>query len=162
MSRTEGPSTESLTKRASSTRMTGMRISIMEILLLMMLLLCQQNCRLHLGPRLTNHPSTQCMTDTPDELRSNHIFIWWQYCSHGEILRHGSKKCCTNLVLFSSAKNNYIVAKDEGHAHHQLPRVSDEASHCSSFVPVHSGSRRIPSGVCPKVLTTEGTGANDA
>jgi hypothetical protein len=32
MSRTEGPSTESFTKRASSTRMTGMRISIMEIL----------------------------------------------------------------------------------------------------------------------------------
>jgi hypothetical protein len=37
--------------------MTGMRISIMEILLLMMLLLYQQNCRLHLGPRLTNHPA---------------------------------------------------------------------------------------------------------
>jgi hypothetical protein len=35
------PSTESFTKRVSSTRMTGMRISIMEILLLMMLLLCQ-------------------------------------------------------------------------------------------------------------------------
>jgi hypothetical protein len=50
MSRTEGLSTESFIKRASSTRMTGMRISIMEILLLMMLLLCQQNCRLHLGP----------------------------------------------------------------------------------------------------------------
>jgi hypothetical protein len=57
MSRTEGPSTESFTKRASSMRMTGMRISIMEILLLMMLLLYQQNYRLHLGPRLTNHLS---------------------------------------------------------------------------------------------------------
>jgi hypothetical protein len=50
MSRTKGPSTESFTKRASSTKMTGMKISIMEILPLMMLLLCQQNCRLHLGP----------------------------------------------------------------------------------------------------------------
>jgi hypothetical protein len=48
----------SFTKKASSTRMTGMRISIIEILLLMMLLLCQQNCRLHLGPCLINHPSS--------------------------------------------------------------------------------------------------------
>jgi hypothetical protein len=40
MSKTEGPSTESFTKRASSTRMNGMRISIMETLLSMMLLLC--------------------------------------------------------------------------------------------------------------------------
>jgi hypothetical protein len=62
-------STESFTKRASSTRMTGMRISIMEILLLMMLLLYQQNCRLHLGPRLTNHLSSQCMMDT--QIQSN-------------------------------------------------------------------------------------------
>jgi hypothetical protein len=62
-SRTRGPSTESFTKRALLTRMTGMRISIMKILFLMMLLLCQQNCRLHLGPRLTNHPNSQCMMD---------------------------------------------------------------------------------------------------
>jgi hypothetical protein len=40
MSKTEGPNIESYTKRAFSTRMIGMRISIMEILLLMMLLLC--------------------------------------------------------------------------------------------------------------------------
>jgi hypothetical protein len=55
---------ESFIKRASSTRMTGMRISIMEILLLMMLLLCQQNCKLHLGPRPTSHLSFPCTTDT--------------------------------------------------------------------------------------------------
>jgi hypothetical protein len=54
------------------------------------------------------------------------------------------------------------MTKAEGHAHHQLPRVSDKAGHCSSIVPVHSGSQRIPSGVCPKVLMTEGTGANGA
>jgi hypothetical protein len=36
--------------------MTGMRTSTMEILPLTMLLLCQLNCRLHLGPRLTNQP----------------------------------------------------------------------------------------------------------
>jgi phosphoglycerate dehydrogenase-like enzyme len=40
----------------------GMKISIMEILLLMILLLCRQNCRLHLGPSLTNHPSSPCTT----------------------------------------------------------------------------------------------------
>ena len=63
------PQYRELHKRASSTRMTGMKISIMEILLLMMFLLCQQNCRLHLGPSLTNHHSSQCMTDT--QIRSN-------------------------------------------------------------------------------------------
>jgi hypothetical protein len=69
MSKINGPSTESFTKRASSTRMNGMKISIMEILLLMMLLLCQQNCRLHLSPRLTSHPSSPCITDT--QIRSS-------------------------------------------------------------------------------------------
>jgi small-conductance mechanosensitive channel len=61
--------TGSFIKKASSTRMNGMRISIMEILLLMMLLLCQQNCRLHLGPHLTSHPSSPCMTGT--QIRSS-------------------------------------------------------------------------------------------
>jgi hypothetical protein len=36
-----------------------MMISIMEILLLMMLLLCQQNRRLPHGPHHTSHPSSQ-------------------------------------------------------------------------------------------------------
>jgi hypothetical protein len=31
-----------------------------------------------------------------------------------------------------------------------------------SFIPVHPGPRRIPSGVCPKVPASEGTGANGA
>jgi hypothetical protein len=61
--------TESFTKRASSTRMIGMRISTMEILPLTMLLLCQLNCRLHLGPRLTNHLSSPCTTGT--QIRSS-------------------------------------------------------------------------------------------
>jgi hypothetical protein len=68
-SRTEGLSTESFIRRASSMKMTGMRISIMEILLLMMLLLCQQNCRLHLGLRLTSHLNSPCTTDT--QIRSS-------------------------------------------------------------------------------------------
>jgi hypothetical protein len=37
--------------------MIGMTISIMEILLLMMLLLYQQNCRLPHGPHHTSHLS---------------------------------------------------------------------------------------------------------
>jgi hypothetical protein len=52
-----------------------------------------------------------------------------QHSSHGEILRHDSKKCRTNLVLFSPARNNQIMAEDEGHVDHQFPRVSDEADH---------------------------------
>jgi hypothetical protein len=43
-----------------------------------------------------------------------------------------------------------------------FPRVSDEASYRSSFIPVHTRSRRIPPGVCPKVLASEGTSTNGA
>jgi hypothetical protein len=46
-----------------------------------------------------------------DELRGNHIFIWGQHRSHGEILRHDSQKCRTNLIFFSSARDNYIMAE---------------------------------------------------
>jgi hypothetical protein len=56
--------------------------------------------------------------EVPDELRSNHIFKWGQYCSHGEILRHGSQKRSANLVLFSSAKDNYVLVEAKGHAGH--------------------------------------------
>jgi hypothetical protein len=52
MIRTEGICAESFIRKASTMRKTGMKISIMEILLLMMLLLYQQNCRLHHVPSL--------------------------------------------------------------------------------------------------------------
>jgi hypothetical protein len=55
------PPHRSFIRKASTTRTAGMKISIMEILLLM-ILLCQQNCRLHLGPSLTSHPSSPCRT----------------------------------------------------------------------------------------------------
>jgi hypothetical protein len=97
-----------------------------------------------------------------NELWSNHIFIWGQHCSHGEIFCHGSQKCRTDLVLFSLARNNHIMAEAEGHADHHLPRVSDKAGHCSGFVPVNARPRRIPLGVCPKVLASEGTSAHSA
>jgi hypothetical protein len=69
MSRTDGLSTESFIRRASSTKMTGMKISIMEILLLMMLLLCQLNYRLHPGLRPTSHLNYPCTTAT--QIRSS-------------------------------------------------------------------------------------------
>jgi hypothetical protein len=97
-----------------------------------------------------------------DELRSNHIFIWVQYRSHGEILRHGSQECCANLVLLYSDENNHILVEAEGHADHQFARASDEAGYCSSFVPVHARLQRIPPGVCPKVLTSKSTSAHSA
>jgi hypothetical protein len=62
MTRTEGIRAESSIRKASTMRTTGMEISIMEILLSMMLVLYQQNCRLHHGLSLTSHPSSPCTT----------------------------------------------------------------------------------------------------
>jgi hypothetical protein len=49
MTRTEDLNVESFVRTIPTTMMNGMMISIIEILLLMMLLLCQQNCRLPHG-----------------------------------------------------------------------------------------------------------------
>jgi hypothetical protein len=57
MSNTEGLSTKTFIRRVSKMKMTGMTISIMGILFLMMLLLCPLSCRLHLGLRPTSHLS---------------------------------------------------------------------------------------------------------
>jgi hypothetical protein len=72
------------------------------------------------------------------------------------------KNVAQNPVLLSSARNNNIMAEAEGHVDHQFPRVLNEAGYRSSFVPVHARSRRIPPGICPKVLESEGTSANSA
>jgi hypothetical protein len=61
-SRTKGLSKKTFIRRASSTKMTGMTISIMEILFSMMLLLCPLSCRLHLGLRPISHPNFPCST----------------------------------------------------------------------------------------------------
>jgi hypothetical protein len=55
MTRTEDLHAESFVRTIPTMMMIGMMISIMEILLLMMLLLCQQNCRLPHGPHHTSH-----------------------------------------------------------------------------------------------------------
>jgi hypothetical protein len=133
----------------------------------MMLLICQQNCRLHHGPHHTSHPTPYVwwafrLEIVSNELRSNHIFIWGQHCSHGKILRHGSQECRINLVLLSSVRNNHIMVEVEWYADHQFPRISDEAGHCSGSVPMHAGPRKIPSGVCPKVLASESTSTHSA
>jgi hypothetical protein len=116
MTRTEDLHKDSFVKTIPTMMMIGMTISIMEILLLMMLLLCQQDCRLPHGHHHTSHLSSPCMMGTQirssfDELRSNHIFIWGQYRSHGEVFRHGSPKCGPDMVLFSPARDNHIMAE---------------------------------------------------
>jgi hypothetical protein len=64
MTRTEDLHKESLVRIIPTMMMIGMTISIMGILLLMMLLLCQQNCRLPHGPHHTSHLSSPCMMGT--------------------------------------------------------------------------------------------------
>jgi hypothetical protein len=66
------------------------------------------------------------------------------------------------MVLFSSARDNHVMAEAQGHAGNQFSRLSDEASHSSGLVPVHTRPGRIPSGVCPKVFATESTSAHGA
>jgi hypothetical protein len=63
MTRTKDLHKESFVKTIP-TMMIGMTISIMKILLLMMLLLYQQNCRLPHGPHHTSHLSSPCMMGT--------------------------------------------------------------------------------------------------
>jgi hypothetical protein len=69
MTKTEGPNTGSFAKKAYKMMMNGTVIFIRAILLLMMLLPWQQNCRLPHGRRHTSHISSPCMTGT--QTRSN-------------------------------------------------------------------------------------------
>jgi hypothetical protein len=64
------------------------------------------------------------------------------------------------MVFFSSARNNHIIAEAEGYASHQLPGLLDEASDCSSSIPMHAGPRGVLAGVCPKVSMSQSSGAN--
>jgi hypothetical protein len=34
-----------------------------------------------------------------------------QHCSHGEVLRHGSPKCSPDMVFFSPARDNHVMAE---------------------------------------------------
>jgi hypothetical protein len=64
MTRTEDLHKENFVKTIPTMMMIGMTISIMEILLLMMFLLYQQNCRLPHGTHHTSHLSSPCMMGT--------------------------------------------------------------------------------------------------
>jgi hypothetical protein len=66
------------------------------------------------------------------------------------------------MVLFSSARDNHVVAEAQGHVGYQFSRLSDEASHILGLVSVHTRPWGIPSGVCPKFLATESTSAHSA
>jgi hypothetical protein len=54
------------------------------------------------------------------------------------------------------------MAEAEGYASHQLPGFLDEASNCSSLIPMHTGPRGILADICSKVSTPQSLGANDA
>jgi hypothetical protein len=69
MTRTEDLHKESFVRTILTMMMIGMMISIMETLLLMILLLYQQNCRLPHGPHHTSHLSSPCMMGT--QIQSN-------------------------------------------------------------------------------------------
>jgi hypothetical protein len=69
MTRTEDLHKESFVSTIPTMMMIGMTISIMEILLLTMLLLCQQDCRLPHGHHHTSHISSPCMMGT--QIRSS-------------------------------------------------------------------------------------------
>jgi hypothetical protein len=167
MTNTEGPNRGSFTKKVHSMMMNGIVTFIRAILLLMMLLPWQQNCRLPRGHRHTSHLSSLCMTGTqtqaiPDELRSNHILIWGQYYSHGEVLRYGSQKRSSNLVLLSSARDNYILVEAKGYVSEQLSGISNKASHCPSSLSVYTGPGGVLAGVCPKVLKAKSSSTYSA
>jgi hypothetical protein len=70
MTRTENLHREGFVKIIPTMMMIGMTISIMEILLLMMLLLYQQNCRLPHGPYHTSPLSSPCMMGTQIRITS--------------------------------------------------------------------------------------------
>jgi hypothetical protein len=73
-----------------------------------------------------------------------------------------SSECSPNMVFFSSARDYHVVAEAQGHVGYQLPRLSNEAGHSSGSVSMHARPRRIPSGICTKVLAVEGTSAYGA
>jgi hypothetical protein len=64
MTKTEGPSTGSFAKKIHTMMINGTATFIMAILLLMILLPWQQNCRLPHGRRHTSHLSFLCMMGT--------------------------------------------------------------------------------------------------
>jgi hypothetical protein len=55
-----------------------------------------------------------------------------------EILRHGSQERGSDVVFFPSPGNDHVMEKAKGHAGNQFSGFLDEASNCSSPIPVHT------------------------
>ena len=66
------------------------------------------------------------------------------------------------MVFLSSARDNYVVVEAEGHASHQIPGLSDEASHCSGPVSMHARPCGVPAGIRLKVSVFESSSAYNA
>jgi hypothetical protein len=66
------------------------------------------------------------------------------------------------MVFFCSAWNNNIMAEVEGYVSHQFSGLLDEASDCSSPIPVHKGPQGVFASICPKVSTSQSSSANGA
>jgi hypothetical protein len=47
------------------------------------------------------------------------------------------------------------MTEAEGYASHQLPGFPNEASDCSSSIPMHIGPQGILAGVCQKVSVSQ-------
>jgi hypothetical protein len=48
---------------------------------------------------------------------------------------YGGPKRGLDMVLFSSARDNHVMAEAQGHAGYHFSGLSDKASHSSSLVP---------------------------
>jgi hypothetical protein len=66
------------------------------------------------------------------------------------------------MVFFSSARDYYFMAEAQGYATDKLSRLSDEASHSSGPVSMHARPWGVSSGIRPKVLASQSTGAYSA
>jgi hypothetical protein len=97
-----------------------------------------------------------------DELWGNNILIRRQRSCHGKVLRHDSPKRGLDMVFFSLARDNHVMAEAQVHVGYHFSRLSDEASDSSGLVPVHTRPWGIPSGVFSKVLATESTSTHSA
>jgi hypothetical protein len=137
---TEGINTGSFVNKAHSTKTNGTMILTMVPLLLMMLPLAAE-LQAITWPQSYKPPQLP-MYDGHSDLKQFLMSYEATISSYGgnaavmAILRHGSPKCGPDMVFFSSARDNYVMAEAQGHAGYQFSGLSDEASHSSSFVPV--------------------------
>jgi hypothetical protein len=96
----------------------------------------------------------------PNELWSKNIFIRRQYNCHGQILRHVSKECCSNMVFFSSVGNNNLLVEIKGHVDHKFSWIPYKASHRSGLFPMHTRPRWILASLCLEIPSASGSSTN--